>query len=107
MSYKIVISDAASDRINEIKKNDSFKLRISLKAGGCAGFSSEFSIDDSVLDDDVVFEKNQALVVVNKFDIEAIGNANLNFSNDLMGKFFSLEVKKSTKGCSCGTSFAL
>ena len=55
---KIEFTNRALDQIKKIINSDQSKnfFRITVKGGGCSGFKYDFSFDDKVNSEDVVFE---------------------------------------------------
>lgn len=82
-------------------------LRISVKGGGCSGFSYGFELTTERADDDVVIEKNGATVVVDPVSADYLQGSELDFVDDLMGQSFKMKNPQATATCGCGTSFAM
>ncbi len=104
------IGDGAVVRIKkliETEGNPDMKLRISITGGGCSGFQYNFSLDDQVNDDDVVYEKDGVNVVVDETSIPFLGGATLDFKTDLIGAYFTMENPNASSTCGCGTSFSV
>ena len=104
------IGDGAVARIQkliEAEGNPALKLRISVSGGGCSGFQYNFSLDDKVNDDDVLFEQGGVAVVMDETSIPFVSGATLNFKNDLMGAYFTVDNPNATSTCGCGTSFSV
>lgn len=104
------IGDGAVTRIQQLieaEGNPAMKLRISVTGGGCSGFQYNFSLDDKVNDDDVLFERDGIAVVMDETSIPFVGGATLNFTADLMGAYFTVDNPNATSTCGCGTSFSV
>jgi iron-sulfur cluster insertion protein len=82
-------------------------LRVSVSGGGCSGFQYGFDFDDQVNDDDRVFERDGARVVVDEVSLELLGGAEVDFVEDLMGAYFQINNPNATSSCGCGTSFSI
>ncbi|VDM48092.1 unnamed protein product [Toxocara canis] len=82
-------------------------LRVSVDGGGCSGFEYKMKLDHTYNDDDLVFEKNGAKIVVDKMSLDFMKGATLDYAEDLMRSAFRvLDNPIAEKGCSCGSSFA-
>ncbi|MBL4613795.1 MAG: iron-sulfur cluster insertion protein ErpA [Magnetovibrio sp.] len=104
------IGDGAVTRIKaliESENNANLKLRIGITGGGCSGFQYNFSLDDTVNDDDVLFEREGINVVVDETSIPFVSGAILDFNTDLMGAYFTMQNPNASSTCGCGTSFSV
>jgi iron-sulfur cluster insertion protein len=82
-------------------------FRVSVAGGGCSGFRYQFSIDDKLGGDDVVFERNGVKVVVDETSLELVKGSEIQFVEDLVGSAFALRNPNATSSCGCGTSFSI
>ena len=66
MTTAVTISERAARRIGEILKGEGggAMLRISVEGGGCSGFQYKFDVDHARADDDLVIERDDAVVLV-------------------------------------------
>ena len=66
MTTAVTISERAARRIGEILKGegDGAMLRISVEGGGCSGFQYKFDVDHAKAEDDLVIERDSAVVLV-------------------------------------------
>ena len=106
----LLIGDGAVARIQALIENEgnpALMLRIGITGGGCSGFQYNFSLDDKIGDDDVVFSKNGINVVVDETSIPFVSGATLDFKNDLMGNYFTMDNPNASSTCGCGTSFSV
>jgi iron-sulfur cluster insertion protein len=104
------ITDNAAKRIAVLIKaedNAAMMLRVKVSGGGCSGFQYAFSLDDQKNDDDMVFEQNNTLVVVDETSLELVSGSELDYVEDLIGSFFSLKNPNASSTCGCGNSFAI
>ena len=72
---KFEISEDAAQRINEIvtQESENLYLRVSVLGGGCAGFSYKFDLVKKIDEEDLIFEKDGAKILIDK-NIYAILN---------------------------------
>ncbi|MGL4241204.1 MAG: iron-sulfur cluster insertion protein ErpA [Beijerinckiaceae bacterium] len=105
----IAITERAASRVKTILKAEEpgATLRISVKGGGCSGFSYAFDIDQAKAADDIVVERDGATVLIDSVSVEYMKGATIDFVDDLMGQSFRIENPMATSGCGCGTSFSL
>jgi iron-sulfur cluster assembly accessory protein len=66
MSTAVTISERAARRIGQILKGerDGAMLRISVEGGGCSGFQYKFDVEHAKAEDDLVIERDHAVVVL-------------------------------------------
>jgi len=105
----ITLTDRAVARINQVlsKEGAGAMLRISVNGGGCSGFQYAFDVDRDRQDDDVVVERDGAVVLVDPVSLQYMDGAVVDFVDDLIGQSFKIENPHATASCGCGTSFAL
>ena len=104
----VSISASAAKRLNAILKGEEgAALRISVKGGGCSGFSYAFDVDKTRAEDDFVVTRDGATVVVDPVSLEMMKGAELDFVDDLMGQSFRVKNPNATASCGCGVSFSV
>jgi iron-sulfur cluster assembly accessory protein len=103
------MTERAAKRVNAIlaKEAPGSALRISVKGGGCSGFSYAFDIGQDRAADDIVLQRAGATVLIDSMSVEYMKGAVIDFVDDLMGQSFRIENPMATSGCGCGTSFSL
>ncbi len=106
----IRLTESAAQRIAfliEQEDGQGKMFRVAISGGGCNGFQTEFSLDDQVADDDQVFEDKGVRVVVDTMSLDLIRGSELDFVNELIGSYFSLNNPNAKATCGCGSSFAI
>lgn len=104
------LSDSAARRIAELAAMDGREgllLRVVISGGGCSGFQYKFDLDNVVNNDDLVFERDGAKVVVDSTSLQLVRGGELDYVEDMMGAFFALKNPNATSTCGCGASFSL
>uniref|UniRef100_A0A5S6QZH0 Iron-sulfur cluster assembly 2 homolog, mitochondrial n=1 Tax=Trichuris muris TaxID=70415 RepID=A0A5S6QZH0_TRIMR len=102
------ITEKCAERLRRIASANEL-LRILVDSGGCAGFEYKFDLVNEVnRDEDVVFERNGARVVVDKLSLQFLNGSTVDYQEELIRSSFRIiENPIAERGCSCGTSFAL
>ncbi|GMG29646.1 unnamed protein product [Ambrosiozyma monospora] len=109
----IAISKNASDKLNEISKNDNnpdLALRVSVESGGCHGFQYNLNLCDvndfKPTEDDSMFIRSGAKVLIDKTSLEILRDSKIDFVHELIGSQFKVVDSPYTKSsCGCGSSF--
>ncbi len=104
----VSISASAARRLNVLLEGEQgAALRISVKGGGCSGFSYAFDVDRTRAADDYVATRDGATVVIDPVSLEMMKGAELDFVDDLMGQSFRVNNPNAVASCGCGTSFSV
>ena len=109
MSDPITLSESAAKRIAAIlaKEVDGAMLRVAVDGGGCSGFQYSFDIVTSRNDDDLVLERDGAIVLVDEISQEYMPGAEIDYADELIGAAFKINNPLATASCGCGTSFSI
>ena len=104
MEKKLEFTDSAKNQIEKITKSEEKKyFRISVQGGGCSGFKYNFSFDDKIEKDDVLFNK----AVIDKQSLDIIAGSTVDFKKEMIGESFSIDNPKASASCGCGLSFSV
>lgn len=105
----VTLSDAAAKRIAAIVSSEAGKsaLRVSVEGGGCSGFSYKFDLAEAAADDDVIVEKGDATVLIDKLSLIYMAGSEIDFVDNLLGQSFQIKNPNAVASCGCGTSFSI
>ena len=106
----LTVSDSAARRVAfliEHEGNPALMLRLTVSGGGCSGFQYGFTFDETVTDEDHVFEKDGTKVVTDDASLDLLAGATLDYVEDLMGAAFQIKNPNASASCGCGNSFAV
>tara|TARA_B100001057_G_scaffold495465_1_gene594555 strand:- start:1287 stop:1607 length:321 start_codon:yes stop_codon:yes gene_type:complete len=105
MEKKLDFTDSAKNQIKKITQSDPKKkyFRISVKGGGCSGFKYNFSFEDVVENDDVVFEST----IIDKSSLNIIAGSTVDFKKEMIGESFIIINPQASASCGCGLSFSV
>ena len=104
----ITLTDSCAKQINVLKQADrqaDLMLRITVNGGGCQGFEYALKPDTTKNDDDVIFEKDGAVVITDAISLEYLSGSEVDYIDDLIGAHFKVNNPNATSSCGCGTSF--
>ena len=101
----ITLTTNAINEINKILASETERwIRISVRGGGCSGFSYEFDITSKMDDDDIMV---QDIVLVDPMSMQYLNNAVVDYKETLMYSSFSIDNPNVTSRCGCGSSFSV
>ena len=104
MEKKLEFTDSAKNQIEKITKSEEKKyFRITVQGGGCSGFKYNFSFDDKIEKDDILFNKT----VIDKQSLDIIAGSTVDFKKEMIGESFSINNPKASASCGCGLSFSV
>ena len=104
MEKKLEFTNSAKSQIEKITKSDGKKyFRIAVQGGGCSGFKYNFSFDDKVEKDDILFEQT----IIDKTSLDIIAGSVVDFKKEMIGESFTISNPKASASCGCGLSFSV
>jgi iron-sulfur cluster assembly accessory protein len=105
----VTISERAARRIAKIlsAEPDGTALRVSVSGGGCSDFQYAFDLDRERTAEDVVVERDGAVVLVDTVSLPYMDGSEIDFVDDLIGQAFKINNPQATASCGCGTSFSI
>ena len=106
----VTISDSAIVRIKhlrEVEGDEGLMLRVSVSGGGCSGFQYGFTLDATINDDDLVFERDGVKVLVDEVSLDLLGGSEVDYVQQMVGAYFTLQNPNAASTCGCGSSFSL
>jgi iron-sulfur cluster assembly accessory protein len=108
-TLNVTLSDRAARRIASIlaKEPGGTALRVSVSGGGCSGFQYGFDLDKTRAEDDLILERNGAVVLIDSVSLPFVGGSEIDFVDDLIGQSFQVKNPNATASCGCGTSFSI
>lgn len=102
------VTDRAFARLSEITGATPAKfLRVAVEGGGCSGFQYLIQLEEAAAADDLVLKKDGAAVLIDPVSLPFLADAEIDFSDELIGARFVVHNPNATASCGCGTSFAM
>lgn len=107
----ISITDSAKNQIKTLcETNNKWAIKLSVKGGGCAGFTYDWSF----LDNENEIESNDEIInidsknfVIDGTSLMYVLGTRLDYKNEIFGSSFVFENPNAVSSCGCGTSFAI
>ena len=108
MSSIIKLTDNAALRIKEIMSNaekDSLGVRVSVRAGGCAGMSYVMEYTKELNPNDEVIEDKGVKVFVDPGAVMYLLGTEMDYKIEELSSSFVFNNPNETERCGCGESF--
>jgi iron-sulfur cluster assembly accessory protein len=108
-ALSVTVSSRAAQRIAAILAAEAqpTMLRLAVTGGGCSGYSYNFALDETRLDDDLLLEEGGAKILIDPVSLDFLAGAEIDFTDDLIGQAFKVNNPNATSSCGCGTSFSV
>jgi iron-sulfur cluster assembly accessory protein len=108
-AVNVTLSQSAAKRIARILSAEpqGTALRVSVSGGGCSGFQYGFDLDRNRAEDDIVIEREGAVVLIDPVSLPYMGGSEIDFVDSLIGQSFQIHNPNATASCGCGTSFSI
>ncbi len=105
----VTMTEQAARRIAQVlgKEPPGSMLRVAVNGGGCSGFQYAFDVTPAKAEDDLVIERDGAVVLVDPVSLDFLRGSTIDFVNDLIGQSFKINNPNATASCGCGTSFSV
>jgi iron-sulfur cluster assembly accessory protein len=81
-------------------------FRIRVDAGGCSGFTYDYSFDDPAAEDQA-WEFSDITVCVDTQSLPFLSGSKVDYIEDFQGSGFQVINPNSTAACGCGKSFGV
>ena len=105
MTNKIEFTEEAIKQINKIvsKNGEKKYFRISVKGGGCSGFKYNFTFEDKIEKEDLIFNNT----LIDKSSLEIIKGSIVDYKKEMIGDSVVINNPKASSSCGCGLSFSI
>ena len=105
MTNKIEFTQEANNQIKKIvtEQGKNCYFRISVQGGGCSGFKYNFSLDEKIENNDIIFNK----AIIDTSSLEIINGSIVDYQKEMIGSNFVIKNPQATSSCGCGLSFSV
>ena len=105
----LTLSENAARRIKTIAASEGrpLMLRVAVDGGGCSGFQYRFDLVDTVEDDDLKVERDDAVALVDVVSLALLKGSEIDFVDELAGAEFRVRNPNAKSSCGCGVSFSI
>jgi iron-sulfur cluster assembly accessory protein len=94
-------------RMQAVRQQTDSKFRLGLSSGGCKDFYYTIDLEDSVEQDDRLYDVSGVSVLIDCQQLQYLDSLKLDYSEDLMGGGFRFQNPLATSVCGCGNSFSI
>ncbi|KAG2181687.1 hypothetical protein INT44_008502 [Umbelopsis vinacea] len=105
----LVISDRAIQQLkfmSDRDKDPEQMLRVMVDSGGCHGYQNKLDLTSKAEEDDIVFEKDGARVVIDEVSLQFLRGSTVDFVEELIGSTFQVVANPNAKHtCGCNISY--
>ncbi len=88
------------------KEGSEVYLRVSVKGGGCGGFSYGMDLTDSVAENDERWQERGVEVICDPKSHLYLNGTTIDYVEETMQKRFVFDNPNAAGGCGCGSSFS-
>lgn len=105
----ITLSQSAAHKIVALQTADHNMrgLRIAVEGGGCSGFQYDIQVADQINSEDMIIERDGARLLIDPVSAEFLHNAELDWTQELIGASFKVRNPNAKTSCGCGVSFSV
>ena len=105
----VAVTDNAARRIAFLMSRETHPsmLRVAVAGGGCSGFQYVFDFDTKRNDDDLVIEKEGAVVLIDSTSLDLLRGSTIDYVEEMVGSSFQVQNPNASSSCGCGTSFSV
>ena len=103
------LTEVAAGKVKEIMAQQNpapTALRVAVVGGGCSGLQYRMEIDTAG-ERDKVFERDGAILIVDKKSFLYLNGSELDYAEELMSSGFKLVNPNVKRACGCGESFTV
>lgn len=107
-AHGVILTPNAQDRLKkavESEGNANLRLRMEVKAGGCAGLQYDMWLDENSDEQDLIVNYDGVEVIVDQSSALYLTGATIDFEDTLMRQGFTIDNPNATGSCACGNSF--
>ena len=85
---------------------ETVRLRVGVKGGGCSGFSYLLDLTEQQRDNDEMSEQHGVKIICDPKSYLYLNGTTIDFKDEVMGRGFVFENPNATSTCGCGSSFS-
>ena len=104
----VTVTDSAKQHMETVlEKEQKPYVKLSVKGGGCAGFTYQWDAVDEVADDDEIFELSNGKFAIDGAGLLYVAGTTIDFKKEVFGSYMDIRNPNATSSCGCGESFGV
>jgi len=104
----VTVTDSAKQHMETVlEKEQKPYVKLSVKGGGCAGFTYQWDAVDEVADDDEIFELSNGKFAIDGAGLLFVAGTTIDFKKEVFGSYMDIRNPNATSSCGCGESFGV
>lgn len=110
MKVDIKLTDAAQERILDLRDNmhKPARIRLYVRGGGCSGFEYQIDMAQELNEDDIKVVINPYIeLYVDPISAPYLDGTTVGFEQEAMGSRFVFDNPQAVSTCGCGSSFSV
>lgn len=105
----MIITDNAKAKIKEISEAEGighYSVRVSIKGGGCGGYTVEMEYDDKPSELDEVEKVDDITIIIDPLSFQYMEGITMDFEDGIFGAGFRFVGGSIKSTCGCGNSYS-
>lgn len=104
----IHLTEAAKEEAQKLLRSKEIGLlRLTVKGGGCAGFTYDMQIVEKEEKSDRIFQFGDVKVACDFQSLPYLSGTTIDYASGLVGAGFTFQNPNASGSCGCGTSFSI
>lgn len=105
MQQPVSITESAIEHFNNlIASEGKSAVRLSVKGGGCAGFSYQWDMTNDVEESDTVVDLGGGKLLIDDASLFYVLGTTINYKKELFGSYLEVQNPNAKSSCGCGES---
>tara|TARA_B100001059_G_C17436772_1_gene380652 strand:+ start:238 stop:564 length:327 start_codon:yes stop_codon:yes gene_type:complete len=105
MTAVVQLTENAVERMTDmLNENDQQVVRLSIKGGGCAGFTYDWALDTASHKGDEIIKLPNGEFAIDDTSVMYLLGSTIDYKKEVFGSYFTIENPASTSSCGCGES---
>ena len=104
----VTVTDSAKKHMQKIlsKEGKPF-VKLSVKGGGCAGFTYNWNAVDTVDDNDEIINLSNGKFAIDGVGLMYVMGTTIDYKEEVFGSYMSITNPNAKSSCGCGESFGV
>jgi iron-sulfur cluster assembly accessory protein len=101
----VTLTNEAKEQMNNmLKETKKPAVRLSMKGGGCAGMTYDWTMADAIEDKDEVIDLDHGKFCIDTLSQMYLIGSTIHYKKEVFGSFFDISNPATKNSCGCGES---